>query len=208
MDASAEIRYWWDTAVPEAVRSWFHGMPVPAGGGAERADVYLLDPAQTELGIKLRGGAPGAEIKGLVSVFPPLAAAPFDGRVELWAKWTSPNLRLDKRRTLTARKTRWLREYETRAGVAREVALGRDETPAGGAPRLPSGCNVELTRVLIDGRSGEWWTLGVEAFGDIGDVRENLGVTLRHLVAAETPGLAGAVQGGYPSWLARTSRSG
>jgi hypothetical protein len=93
MQVSAELRWFWRGAVPDQIEAWFRSGPPPAGGEA-RENVYLRDPARTDLGIKERGQKPGVEIKGLVAVLAPIAAGPFAGGVELWCKWSSEVMRL------------------------------------------------------------------------------------------------------------------
>src|SRR5262245_8798045 len=75
MFVSAEIRWFWHNVPSAEFQHWFlsadaHGYA--AGGGTPREDRYLLDPGQVELGIKMRGPKPGAEVKGLVAVLPNL----------------------------------------------------------------------------------------------------------------------------------------
>ncbi len=112
---SAEARWFWPAAPPSAFKEWFtadaaHGYR--AGGGGTRKDVYLHDTTQGELGIKLRGGKKGVEIKSLVSVLADkLDADPFRGAIELWTKSTSQALDLSTNPTIATSKTRWLRKF-------------------------------------------------------------------------------------------------
>jgi hypothetical protein len=71
MEASAELRWFWQGAEPAALQQWFSDAELhdcAAGGGCLRTDTYLFDPQQAELGIKLRGNKTGVEVKGLVAV--------------------------------------------------------------------------------------------------------------------------------------------
>jgi hypothetical protein len=201
------MRYWWTDAAPKAVSDWFQGMSFQPGGGGDRDDEYLLEPKQTELGVKLRGDKPGVEVKGLVRA--PLKAVtvePFTGSVELWVKWTSSAIRLEGAPTVRTRKTRWLRKFDTRDDTCRELELGKDEKPVGGVALPDNGCNVELTRVRVDGWSNEWWTLGFEAFGSLEDVAQNLERALACLAPGAPKSVtAGATQGSYPAWLGRVA---
>jgi len=99
---TAEIRWFWVGAPPADFEKWFREPApnyCPAGGGCERTDSYLRDPGQTELGIKLRGGASGLDIKRLIEVsgsrvsFTPSLT----GNVELWCKWRTEALWLTPR---------------------------------------------------------------------------------------------------------------
>src|SRR5262245_2271817 len=85
---SAEIRWFWRGAWPPSVEAWFRTREVPAGGGKSRTDEYLVDRNQLELGLKKRGRKTGIEIKGLVGIRRAVSI-PFDGRVQIWSKWTS-----------------------------------------------------------------------------------------------------------------------
>jgi hypothetical protein len=60
---------------------------------------------------------------------------------------------------------------------------------------------VELTEVKIVSKSGTWWTLGFEAFGNIDTVSANLTLVL----LPDKPFLARTIGSGalmsYPTWL-------
>jgi hypothetical protein len=200
---SAELRWFWD-ADPGEVHAWFlaeavHGCA--AGGGEERTDEYGVDPGQTELRAKVRGGGGGGvEVKGLVAVEDDAAVQPpFRGPVEVWAKWRSEAITLP-RRVVTV-KLRRLRKLDTTGQMPVEVPLGRDEQPLdSGTKPPPIGCNVELTRVRVEG--GTWWTLGFEAFGDLATVRASLVATADLFAARRPPALGGGRAMSYPAWLA------
>ena len=207
MQVSAEMRYWWADAAPSIVRDWFHAMDFPPGGGRDRDDEYLLDPDQLELGLKRRGGKAGVEVKGLVQLATASRIAPFTGRVEIWTKWTSNAIRFEGAPVVLTRKTRWLRKYDTSNAACRELPLDENEKPAGEVALPENGCNMELTRVRLDGTSAEWWTLGFEAFGSLDDVIRSLGRTLAWLApGAPARLITGASEASYPEWLARISR--
>jgi hypothetical protein len=204
MQISAETRWFWPAGLPETFNEWFVGQAAhgcPAGGGGRRDDVYLHDPAQTELGIKLRGGTKGVEVKGLVSVFAePLDAPPFSAPIELWTKWTTQRLDLGSSATVTTEKTRWLRKFAVDGEAVSEVELDASEAPRSGT--FPAaGCNVELTAVAIAG--ARCWTLGFEAFGDLASVASHLRRVAALIAARKAPPLGDAVPASYPAWLSR-----
>jgi hypothetical protein len=90
MLVSAELRWFWKETPPPGLELWYRSGPFPPGGGALRSDEYLLEPSQTELGLKKRGGGRGGvEVKGLVSIGTALPE-PFDGRIQLWTTGVSP----------------------------------------------------------------------------------------------------------------------
>src|SRR5437867_11609257 len=98
MQVSAEIRWFWHNQPPLEFKDWFFHGPhdfSPGGGQRIRADHYLHDTSQAEMGLKRRGGKRGVEIKGLVIVVSPgLDIGPFSGDMEIWTKWTTESLEL------------------------------------------------------------------------------------------------------------------
>ena len=83
MQVSAEIRWFWKGVLPPELLVWFQRAErhsCAGGGGSVRTDAYLRDARQSELGLKLRGGKKGVEIKGLVAVIADgCQASPFIG---------------------------------------------------------------------------------------------------------------------------------
>lgn len=195
MQVSAEIRWFWRNNPPAGFETWFrredaHGCP--SSDEEARTDVYFRDAEQTELGIKRRGASAGVEIKSLVStVYDGVAAAPFKGPVEIWTKVkTKP---LDFAASVALWKTRWLRTFDTSSTAPTEVPPGR--------PGPSVGCNLELTRVTVDGDT--WWTIGFEAFGPLATVHESLRATANVLAARRPPVLTDGLYASYPAWLAQ-----
>lgn len=208
MDVSAELRWFWRGPPAPAFAAWFreaaaHGMS--AGGGDFRIDDYLRDERQSELGLKHRGGGSAVEVKGLVAAsLGESTAEPFAGQIELWCKWRSETLELDKGRLLRTEKRRWLRKFDagrSAPGAPAEVQLGRDEQPVERERERPQrGCNVELTEIqLVDG--ARWWTFAFEAFGTVDTVADDLRACAALLAARRPPPLASGMLAGYPSWL-------
>lgn len=207
MQVSAEIRWFWEDEGPEGLKAWFLGTtesrPAPGGGTLPpRIDTYLYDGSTIELGIKQRGkpggGSLDIEVKGLVEKeHVELHAAPIAGMAELWTKWTSKALDLRGFRTVVE-KQRWLRKYDTSAGVP-EIPLGPDENPIDGRALPAVGCNVELTRVVVGGKA--WWTLGLESFGGVKEVGPSLTRTAEALVRAGIPSWDKRLPLSYPAWL-------
>ena len=203
MQVSAEIRWFWPTACPERIDTWFRTGPMPPGGGSTREDEYLHEPGQIELGLKRRGEQPGIEVKGLVAVPPqPSDAVPFVGPIQIWCKWQSSALTLRDLPTVRTKKIRWLRKFDTGRGMPTEIPLGDDEAPKDRRPLPQHGCNVELTR--IEPRAEDvWWTLGFEAFGHVFSVERSLRSTLSVMTSSGPPNLYGGELLSYPAWLSR-----
>jgi hypothetical protein len=197
---SAELRWFWEDALPTEVESWFRNRTFPPGGGTPRIDEYLVDRSQIELGLEKRGTKPGIEIKGLVSVRRTVSK-PFDGRVQIWTKWTSEALTIDRLPRVAVHKTRWLRRYDSSGPHLEETELDENERPRHSPERLPArGCHFELVSLRRDSDGSRWWSIGFEAFGELATVEESLDRTLEH-VAPDTSLTAG-VELSYPAWLA------
>jgi hypothetical protein len=204
MQVSAEIRWFWPDKIPDAVDLWFRNRSLPAGGGGEpRDDVYLHDPVQKELGIKRRGKKPGVEIKGLIGRAS-LAGAPswVDVKAEIWCKWSSAVIDISGYATVNTLKVRWLRKFDTTSGSADEVELGADEMPLHGVPLPEQGCNIEFTRIQIEGNRRNFWTLGFEAFGDLETVKSNLSRALNAITPLDRVWFGSSMLLSYPEWLA------
>jgi hypothetical protein len=68
---------------------------------------------------------------------------------------------------------------------------------------VKTGCNLELTRVEVEGRPQAWWTLGFEVFRDLRSAPESLAATFGFLSAKRPlPPLDGE-RLSYPEWLDR-----
>lgn len=210
MQLSAEIRWFWAGDPPAGLKEWFleaKGDVCAAGGGErERQDQYLRDENQVQLGIKRRDTKSsqhkGVEVKGLVAAKQGmLAAGPFVGPIELWAKWGSESLAIDEGSTVTIRKQRWLRKFDGAASPPREIEVTPNEQPGPGQTFPNRGCNVELTRIGVEGLAGTWWTLGFESFGALATVEADLRAAAAVLSERWPPGLEGGRLASYPAWL-------
>lgn len=205
MQVSAEIRWFSHGIVPRAFKDWFCNNQTnygsAAGGVKVRVDRYLHDRRQVELGIKLRGGKSGVEVKGLVAVIShPLTVGPFEGKIEIWTKWTTEALELPPNSLLAIEKRRWLRKFDTTAQVVREIPLNSDERPLNQDPLPNLGCNVELTEIKLP-NDDIWWTFSFEAFGTIDDVENSIRNTAALIVTRQPVGFEKALTASYPTWL-------
>jgi hypothetical protein len=215
MPVSAEIRWFWPSQPPSRLEAWFCDpsdvFSHPPGGPEDRADVYLLDPGQVELGLKCRdakeGAKDGVEVKGQVAVAEKdLAAGSLTGRIEVWTKWKSAALtftalKAGSHGTVETKKRRWLRKFDTAGSSPTEVPLNAAMKPQGRA--LPDrGCNVELTRVALP--SGDvWWTFGFESFGTLATVEADLRTVAALLADRLPPEFTTGQEASYPAWLQR-----
>ena len=157
------------------------------GGAASaepRTDDYALLPGSAVVGVKLRAGR--LEIKALARAVGPLRLTPaIEGLVETWVKLAvqvpdGPGLDRSLRAKavmVSIDKTRWLRRFAL-AGAAGPVEVAAGTTPA-------RGCDVELTRLRV--RGSDWWTVGLEAFGDPPGIEGSLGRTARAVLLSGAP---------------------
>ncbi len=113
--------------------------------------------------------------------------------MQIWAKWISETLTIDQLSRVTVNKTRWLRKYDTSRPHVTEVQLDAAERPVGFESRqLERGCRLELVTIGIDAGNVSWWSVGFEAFGDLGNIEDSLDCVLTHL-APGVPNLAGGI---------------
>lgn len=207
MQTSAEIRWFWRDEPPPGLEDWFLEAWGAAGSAtpcAPRTDRYLLGPGQVELGIKSRGGTAETEIKGLVHrCRRRLAVGPFEGRVEVWNKWTLLALQLDEHAVLDVEKRRWLRSFDASGAVATTGAT-RDDAAVGGAAG-DAACHVELARLTLPVRE-RWWTFALEAHGSADRAERILQAVAATLAEREPPPLGRVVPCSYPVWLNRIRR--
>jgi hypothetical protein len=127
----------------------------------------------------------------------------FAPHVELWCKWRVQASALEISDKVIVRKVRWLRTYDASDAAIVEIPLQLNERPLSGAALPQHGCNVELTKVLLDRDPRQWWTLGFEAFGDLDSTPVDLRRTVEFLVSRSFPLPSSGEFLSYPSWLAR-----
>jgi hypothetical protein len=197
MRVTAEIRWFWKDAPPQAFHDWFVGGGLdwaPQAGSETRTDEYLVDKDQHELGIKKRGGS-GVEIKGMVGRGTgTLEIAGCSCAIEFWAKWPS-SLVLPNASLVKVEKRRWSRKFRVAQGACAELSGSQEET------KRQSGCDVEVTALgTPDGTA--WWTFGFEAFGALDSVGSDLAAVVKTMKGRRPPRLAAGRASGYPSWLA------
>ena len=204
MQVSAEVRWFWSATLPPRIDAWFRDAPSPDPAKnvpvEERTDVYFADPDQAELGLKLRGGNKGVEVKGLVAVIPGgVTVEPFAGPVEVWTKWVSGLQGFDPPRAIEVDKKRRLRKFDTTGGSPVEIPPAEIKRRTD-EKRLPArGCNVELTAVTAGGIL--WWTLGFESFGSLETVAGDLRAVADGLAGSLPPEVPMGLRAGYPAWL-------
>lgn len=196
---SAELRWFWAGACPQAVADWFNTTGLRPGGGEQpREDRYFHQQGNDGLGIKVRdardGSPPDVEVKGLVT-FRDLETDLVKWPAQIWCKWKAPILQAPS--VIITQKIRYMRKFGASLDAPTEIQLGRDEQAL--TRELPDvGCNVELTTVRVHGRSGHWCTLCFEAFGGLDAAPAALARVIR--IMAPLPAFDGDFLS-YPAWL-------
>lgn len=164
MQVSAELRWFWEGNCPPEVMDWFTGSHWTASARTEqRTDEYFLMRGNTEIGCKIRGEGEGegngTEVKALITRFE-------RNGIELWGKWNW-FIPADARR-VTLHKERQLRlcsaflpDFETGTTIG-----GPCDALTTGA-WAEDACRIELTQVRVEGFDNHWWTLALEAWGNV-----------------------------------------
>lgn len=205
MLTNAEVRWFFEGPVPDELEDWFCRTSAALTASA-REDHYLRFPASLGLNVKLREGR--LEIKSLVKTLGARTFTPdVAGTVQLWKKWSGAGAAVGEFERLRSgapdlwiavRKERTLRKFSGDGAAIVEGDAGRFS---------PSeGCNVELTRITVEGT--DHWSLALEAYGDPARVEESLTRVAGHVLAAPP---AAAFSAGnsrsYPEWLDRFSKN-
>ena len=196
MQLSAELRWFWEGQCPDKVSDWFGGPEWTTASTSEQyRDDYFLMPGNTEVSCKLRNRSPEdsgeSKIKGLIKRFE-------HNRIELWGKWQwvpptqAPRVILHKERQL--------RHFSAfGASYAFRGDEPNDESPdaSDAAKQLSDICRIELTRLHVEGFEGLWWTLGLEAWGDL----ISAPLTLTRALDRLRPPVSGERLLNYPQFL-------
>lgn len=210
MFTSAEVRWFFEGAVPDELERWFtRGSLVSRA--APREDHYLTFPAPLGLGLKLREGR--LEIKSLVKTLGPHTfTEDVAGTVQVWEKQAhgeSAVAEFERLRAsaphlwITTGKERTLRRFSLEGRTLTEVSAD------GAFP--PNGCNVELTKIRVNGL--DYWSFACEAYGDPARVEDALHRVAEHVLtdthrphrfktrASSADAFSAARSHSYPEWL-------
>lgn len=163
MLTSVEVRWFFSGPVPGEFEEWFCRNSA-AFTASSREDLYLRFPASLGLNVKLREGR--LEIKSLMKTLGARSFTPdVAGNVQMWKKWSGGEAAVEEFERLrtsaphlwiAVRKERTLRKFSVGGASIVEVDAGRFFPP--------EGCNIELTRITVDGTA--YWSLAFEAYGD------------------------------------------
>lgn len=196
MWTTAEVRWFYEGAIPDEVAAWFRQLKGEIMIQPPRTDRYVR-PTDAAMNVKLREGR--VEVKrrdgsGRLERWTPQIA----GQIGRWRKWgfAAQADALDdlggQRYWIAVTKARRMRSYWVDAD-------GRTEPVRWGD--LPArGCDIELSRVTV--RDTVWWSLCLEAFGDEESLAERLRRTAQHVFTqGSPPELSAEHSYGYPAWL-------
>ena len=173
-----EVRWIDRGPIPEATFGWLGPF---ADWIEHREDRYLADPADPELGVKIKGGIE-LDLKAFRGS-PGELAVPGGGLgcLELWEKWCFPleSVALPSVEAsgwVAIRKIRRRRSFHLSGDLAVERPVSEAEMP---------GCSVELTEFTVGGEA--WWTLALEAGGDPDALERELRATAEALFRDPLP---------------------
>lgn len=190
---TTELRWFVPGPLPPVIRDAMSGA---TGVVERRCDSYLVDD-RGDIGVKLRAGTT-LELKvrqalgDWIELGDGLAGVP-----EQWRKWSPADglVQIDA-------SSQWIEVHKVI--IKRRFAVDGNEVPFSHGPTaVPSGCDVEVAHVDVDGRSV--WTVALAAFGPLDARRAALATSWTALAADVT--LAAALSGldgramSYPEWL-------
>ena len=199
MFSTVEARWFFKGGIPGDIHIWFDQVNSSSVTQPVRTDYYLQQEEKTSLGIKLREGR--IEIKQRVREFGQASfASNVVGIIEGWSKWSflissrqmgglsldvlgNSWLAVEKRRSLNSLQ---LVDKEIKWVQIPDFSIG--------------GCNVVLTAIRVGNEN--WWSLGLESYGNGGANFDNLLFAAKHLFSGMFPqNLNTDHSFGYPQWL-------
>ena len=195
---SAEARWFFRGMLPTKILDWFRVRSDIVS--SERSDWYLVFPGCESLGVKQREGK--FEIKAIRGASETVHyTRHISARSDAWAKWSYgekgvdawiAELQKDRGGWVEVTKKRWLRRFSLDGQILQEVdtTVYPDE-----------GCHVELTAVRVG--DSDWWTIGLEGFGEMHRVRRNLSLVAEYFFEENEPPwpLDTSCSCSYPVWL-------
>lgn len=221
--ASHEVRWFFDGRSTDhpALRDWFEstdpfrrasaiGKPAWKGRAGDQPDIYLVVPGSNDIGIKWREGE--LQIKGRVSdLGTQLFGDRHSGSVELWMKWSYPDLPDSYKRIfdgsasdgllmVPVTKIRALRKVRLDTMTSRPDEVGAKEF-------IDRGIGIEMTDVEVGGKP--YCSLALEAFPNDPAMPAafNAAATLFFATLTDLD-LSRARSESYPRWLNRVTSGG
>ncbi len=199
---TVEIRWFFRGIIPGGVQAWFNQIDAnftqPTIQPA-RTDVYLLEPGNSSLGIKLREGR--IELKQRLREYGPFEFNQgMRGNVEGWRKWSfSISLGQSHHQAIGEYGNSWMDVKKERALFCFQV-MGGEITSTQIPEFSRGGCNLELTQIHVARKP--WWSVGLEAFGDEESNLDRLVIVAKNIFAkTPTHNFSSQSSFGYPQWL-------
>jgi hypothetical protein len=194
--------------VPAEVERWFRDSEKKPEL-ERRVDHYFSALPGDALGIKVRQGNLEHKLRSAEGD-PARWHDRIAGCVEQWRKW-SFRLAADDaaQAAIAAGEADWLRVEKSRWSRKYAVTADRRVEPTPVVVRVDQGCTLELTLLVV--KEQEWWTLGFEAFGAEGALRDHLDLVVAHVISQarkQPPDLVATASCGYPCWLRRIADAG
>jgi hypothetical protein len=173
-----EVRWIFPGELDPRMAEWFGRFPAVS---ESRQDIYLVNRDMRGLSVKVRAGR-ALEVKTCHSR-PGILNVPgrAHGHLQSWRKWSFPFRQGGHRSDQFAD---W-RPVNKRRRICRFALAGGQMAVAGSAHAGP-GCAVELTEIFAHGKT--WWSLGYEATGPAGLLRDELEATATIVFAQALPG--------------------
>jgi hypothetical protein len=218
MLSTAEIRWFTPGDIPDQVFDWFIDFIGKPTRAPSRTDHYLLLP-DDGIGIKIREvmiehkQRSGGEVERLrggegererVRTGKRWSDGVNSGIVERWEKWSFP---LDDDEAVA----KMLKTYtESWLGITKKRLMRILEFDDNGNIRHTTfeavkniACGWELTELEIEGSPDKWWTMGFEAFGEVGDLDEPLIGVCEHVLKESPIKFNVRNSFSYPEWISQ-----
>lgn len=201
---TAEMRWFYPGKVPEEVRHWFQkelghdNLRSPE----TREDVYLWVPQCDFLGVKHRQGR--LEIKWRQQKLGGWQISDrCSGNAEIWIKWLCVDPESDNMLPANATsEPTWIGVQKNRQQRMYACLENHQVKPITADEWVSCGGGVELTQLTVCRK--DWWTLGMEVFGENRDLSEVLKAIASTVTANYTgEAMSADYSFGYPAWLAR-----
>lgn len=197
---SAEIRWFIKGEIPSTIFDWFIGLNENNVNQPERIDKYLLYKSGNTLGIKLREGR--IEIKQQTQNIGKISPGKnVTGNAQKWRKWSFELNDANNIHSNDVLNNAWLAITKNRIlvnyGITEDKIVSQKEPIT-----YKNGCIAEITSLNI--KSENWWTLGLEAYGEENRLLDNL-VLISHLIFSDKSNINLSFEDSlsYPGWLKR-----
>ncbi|MBE9224830.1 hypothetical protein IQ264_05025 [Phormidium sp. LEGE 05292] len=202
MLTTSEIRWFYQGTTPPAIENWFIAdvLRENCQNLEEREDWYLLIPGCEFLGVKLRQQRLETKLRVTELGIWQLRNNVI-GAAEKWLKSTCEDGKIESLITPDViAKGQWVKVEKVRSQIRYLVANDYSLTPTSTDQTSQEGCNVELTKIIIN--DNHWWTLGFEASGTDDKLKDNLETVAKKIFQTFPEQELNLVDSyAYPKWL-------